>query len=40
MLRFLADENFDGRITAGLLQRQPSLDLVRVQAPRFQAKKP
>jgi predicted nuclease of predicted toxin-antitoxin system len=31
MLRFLADENFDGRITAGLLQREPSLDLVRVQ---------
>jgi predicted nuclease of predicted toxin-antitoxin system len=31
MLRFLADENFDGRITAGLLQREPALDLVRVQ---------
>jgi predicted nuclease of predicted toxin-antitoxin system len=31
MLRFLADENFDGRITAGLLQREPTLDLVRVQ---------
>jgi predicted nuclease of predicted toxin-antitoxin system len=31
MLRFLADENFDGRVVAGLLQRQPGLDLVRVQ---------
>jgi hypothetical protein len=31
MLRFLADENFDGRITSGLLQREPTLDLVRVQ---------
>src|SRR5262249_23327115 len=31
MLRFLADENFDSRITAGLLQREPTLDLVRVQ---------
>ena len=31
MLRFLADENFDGRITAGLVQREPTLDLVRVQ---------
>jgi hypothetical protein len=31
MLRFLADENFDGRIIAGLLRRRPTLDLVRVQ---------
>jgi hypothetical protein len=31
MLRFLADENFDGRITAGLIRREPTLDLVRVQ---------
>jgi hypothetical protein len=31
MLRFLADENFDGRITAGLRQREPTLDFVRVQ---------
>jgi predicted nuclease of predicted toxin-antitoxin system len=31
MLRFLADENFDGRVTTGLLQRDPALDLVRVQ---------
>ena len=31
MLRFLADENFDGRITAGLLLLEPALPLVRVQ---------
>jgi predicted nuclease of predicted toxin-antitoxin system len=31
MLRFLTDENFDGRITAGLLQHEPTLPLVRVQ---------
>jgi hypothetical protein len=31
MLRFLADENFDGRIVAGLLRREPTLDLGRVQ---------
>jgi hypothetical protein len=31
MLRLLTDENFDGRITAGLLQLEPSLPLVRVQ---------
>jgi predicted nuclease of predicted toxin-antitoxin system len=31
MLRFLADENFDGRIVAGLLRREPALDLVRLQ---------
>jgi predicted nuclease of predicted toxin-antitoxin system len=31
MLRFLTDENFDGRIIAGMLQREPTLDLVRVQ---------
>lgn len=31
MLRFLTDENFDGRITAGLLQLEPALPLVRVQ---------
>jgi predicted nuclease of predicted toxin-antitoxin system len=31
MLRFLADENFDGRIIAGLVRHQPTLDLVRVQ---------
>lgn len=31
MLLFLADENFKGDITRGLLRRQPDLDLVRVQ---------
>jgi hypothetical protein len=31
MLRFLTDEDFDGRITRGLLARVPGLDLVRVQ---------
>jgi hypothetical protein len=30
-LRFLADENFDGRIATGLLRQAPALDLVRVQ---------
>lgn len=31
MLRFLADENFNNDIVWGLLRREPSLDLVRVQ---------
>jgi predicted nuclease of predicted toxin-antitoxin system len=31
MLRLLTDENFDGRITAGLLRLEPTLPLVRVQ---------
>ena len=31
MLRLLADENFKGEITRGLLRRKPDLDLVRVQ---------
>lgn len=31
MLRFLADENFNGDIVRGLLLRQPDLDIVRVQ---------
>jgi len=31
VLRFLADENFNGDIVRGLLRRQPDLDLVRVQ---------
>lgn len=31
MLRFLADENFDGRVYRGLLARIPGLDLLRVQ---------
>lgn len=31
MLRFLADENFNGDILRGLFLRKPGLDLVRVQ---------
>jgi len=31
VIRFLADENFNGRILRGLLRRAPSLDVVRVQ---------
>lgn len=31
MIRFLADENFNGRILRGLQRRVPSLDVVRVQ---------
>lgn len=31
MIRFLLDENFNGKITRGLLLRQPDLDMVRVQ---------
>src|SRR5260370_17744342 len=31
MLRFLADENFNGEIVRGLLLRQPDLDIVTVQ---------
>ena len=31
VLRFLADENFKGAITRGLIGREPDLDLVRVQ---------
>ena len=30
-MRFLADENFNGRIVRGLLLRLPTLDLLRVQ---------
>lgn len=30
-MKFLADENLDNNILRGLLRRQPSLDLVRVQ---------
>jgi hypothetical protein len=30
-LRFLADENFDNRILAGLRRRQAALDVLRVQ---------
>ena len=31
MLRFLADENFNGAIVRGLLRREPATDLVTVQ---------
>lgn len=31
MLKLAADENFDNRIIRGLLQRQPSLDVIRIQ---------
>lgn len=31
MLRFVADENFNNQIVRGLLQRNPGLDIVRVQ---------
>jgi predicted nuclease of predicted toxin-antitoxin system len=31
MIRFLADENFNGRIVRGLRARQPDIDIVRVQ---------
>ena len=31
MLRFAADENFNGHIVRGLLVRNPQLDIVRIQ---------
>jgi Domain of unknown function (DUF5615) len=31
MLRFAADENFNGAIVRGLLRQRPALDLVRIQ---------
>jgi hypothetical protein len=31
MLRFLTDEDFDGRVTSALFTRVPGLDLLRVQ---------
>lgn len=31
MIKFLTDEDFDGRIYRGLLRRVPELDIVRVQ---------
>ena len=31
MLRFAADENFNGDIVRGILRRNPKLDIVRVQ---------
>jgi hypothetical protein len=30
-MRFAADENFDGRILAGLRARLPDIDILRVQ---------
>jgi predicted nuclease of predicted toxin-antitoxin system len=30
-MRFLADENFNGSVVRGLLRRDPSVDIVRVQ---------
>lgn len=41
MLRFAADENFDGNIFRQLQRRFPTLDIVRVQdTPLFQAPDP
>ncbi|MEW6126912.1 MAG: DUF5615 family PIN-like protein [Acidobacteriota bacterium] len=31
MIRFLTDEDFDGRIVRGLVRRLPQIDLARVQ---------
>lgn len=31
MIRFLADENFNGKIVRGLRVRQPDVDMIRVQ---------
>ncbi len=31
MLRFVADENFNGNIVRGLVRQKPDLDLVRLQ---------
>jgi predicted nuclease of predicted toxin-antitoxin system len=31
MLRFAADENFNGDIVRGLLRRNPKLDIIRIQ---------
>lgn len=31
MPEFLTDENFDGRVFHGLIERRPALDIVRVQ---------
>lgn len=30
-IKFIADENFNGGITRGLLRREPNLDLIRIQ---------
>ena len=37
MIRFLADEDFDGRIVRGLARRLPHLDVARVQDVDLQA---
>lgn len=40
-MRFLADENFNGRILRGLLRQNVDIDVVRVQdTPLFQANDP
>ena len=31
MMKFLADENFDGHVVHGIRQRKPEVDIVRVQ---------
>ncbi len=31
MIRFLLDENFNGKIVRGLRARQPDVDMIRVQ---------
>jgi hypothetical protein len=31
MIRFLLDENFNGKIVGGLRARQPDVDMIRVQ---------
>jgi hypothetical protein len=31
MIRFLLDENFNGKIVRGLRTRQPDVDMIRVQ---------
>lgn len=31
MIRFLLDENFNGKIMRGLHARQPDIDIIRVQ---------
>lgn len=38
MLRFLADENFDGRILRALLRRVPELDVTTAQAVGLQGR--
>jgi predicted nuclease of predicted toxin-antitoxin system len=41
MIRFLADENFNGRILRGVLRVRPDVDVIRVQdTPVYQASDP